>query len=170
MDQLQRAAPNGAIFDIQQSDAQGSVGPVIGHGVATKVPDLLSFRLTITSGGTSSEVEEVIDYAGKAVYLRVVGAQQWSRRPAAIAHYYEMTSPQVVGTETVSGVKTYHIRGSIQSGGHAFNQDVWARTDNLYPARILTVLTNTSQTAYFLFVATAYNTGATNTIPTNITP
>src|SRR6516164_5617705 len=33
MDQLQRAAPNGAIFDIQQSDAQDSVGPVIGHGV-----------------------------------------------------------------------------------------------------------------------------------------
>src|SRR5262249_55686179 len=98
-------------------------------------------------------------------------AAKWNRIPAKIAHYYELQNPKALGTETVNGVSAYHIRGTAVNDGQAFTIDVWARTDNLYPAQIWEKYTpGTPQGSYYLFTVTAYNTGATVSLPTDVAP
>ncbi len=167
---LKRALPQDATFNIESSDAQGDPGPVTGNGVETKTPDLLAFTNTISAGGQSSDYQEVIDFANAAVYFRVVGAQKWTKQSAAIAHWWDMYPAQVVGAETLNGVRTYHILGTVVSGGHTITQNVWVRTDNLYPVQIAQQFFAGSYTGYYLWVVTAYNTSGTITVPTDIAP
>jgi hypothetical protein len=160
---LRRARPHDGTFDIIYNSTQA----VIGNGVATRIPDLFYFKEQIDPNNPKGGYyEEVIDFVNNLLYFRIVGSPTWSVKSAHIAHWFDMINPKVVGKETINGVKTYHIRGPVTSGGHTWDQDVWVRVDNLYPVQVLTELTG-SGTKYLL-VMTAYNTGATITIPTNL--
>ncbi|HEX5441985.1 MAG TPA: hypothetical protein VFW76_13935 [Ktedonobacterales bacterium] len=167
-DQLRKAQSQDGTFTIEKSDSNGSHGPKIGDGVSTRSPDLLQFTITIPGNGQSGNVEQVIDFSNAMVYSRLGKGGNWGdwyRKAAKIAHYYDLQSPKVLGTAMINGVPTYHIRGTAISGGHTVTLDVWARTDNLRAAQILETFTIQSATAYFLFIASAYNTGATITVP-----
>ena len=169
--QLRQAQPQDFTYTSEQSDANASHGTKIGEGVVTRNPDLLYQTFTISSGGQSYTAEQMIDYPNAVAYQRSSGAAKWFRVSAKIAHYYELQNPQVLGTETLNGVLTYHIRGTAVNDGQAFTMDVWARTDNLYPAQIWEKDTpGTPQGSYYLFIVTAYNTGATLTLPTDVAP
>jgi hypothetical protein len=167
---LKRARPKDATFNIEASDTQGDPGPVIGNRVETKVPDRLTFTETVSVNGGSFTYHEVIDFANAVVYFRLECQQQWTKQPAAIAHWWDMNPVEVFGIETINGARTYHIRGTVVTGGHTIVQNVWVRTDNLYPVRIAQQFFVGSYTGYYLWVVTAYNTGATIAIPTNVAP
>ncbi|HEV8191458.1 MAG TPA: hypothetical protein VGP82_08225 [Ktedonobacterales bacterium] len=162
-DQLKAARPQDATYIFAQSDAKGSRGQKLGEGVETRSPDLTYQKWT----SQSTPIEQLIDYANAAIYIRI-GEGKWDRTPSTIAHYYDLQNPKVLGTETVTGVPTYHIRGTAHNDDLAFTMDVWVRTDNLYPVQIWEILPIQSQTAYFWFIITAYNTGATISVPTDV--
>lgn len=159
--QLKGSGPEDATFTFEQSDAKGSHGPKLGEGVETRTPDLTHQEWTNDPTGT---IEQVIDYANAAIYMRI-GNGRWDRTPAKIAHYYDLQKPKVLGTETINGVPTYHIRGTAVNDNKPFTMDVWVRTDNLYPVQIWEAYTVGGQTGYYLFVITAYNTGAKISVP-----
>ena len=106
----------------------------------------------------------MIDYANAVTYARL-GGGTWVRVSTKIAHYYDLQDPKVLGTETVNGVATYHISGIAHNDNVAFPMDVWVRTDNLYPVQVWENLPIQSAEDYFLFIFTAYNTGAKITMP-----
>ena len=107
----------------------------------------------------------MIDYANAVAYSRPVGGT-WVLVSTKIAHYYDLQDPKVLGTETVNGVATYHISGIAHNDNVAFPTEVWVRTDNLYPVQVWENLPIQSAEDYFLFIFTAYNTGAKITMPT----
>lgn len=156
--QLKAASPQDATYTFEQSDAKFKSGSKLGEGLETKTPDLTYQKWT------SPQTEQVIDYANAAFYQRQ-GDGKWGRSSQKIAHYYDLHDAKVLGTETVNGVTAYHIRGTAINNDQSFTMDVWARTDNLYPAQIWEAYGDGSQATYYLFVMTAYNTGAKVTIP-----
>lgn len=169
--QLRQAQPQDFTYTSEQSDANASHGTKIGEGVETRNPDLLYQKFTISSGGQSYTSEQMIDYPNAVAYQRLSSAAKWDRVSAKIAHYYDLQNPKVLGTETLNRVLTYHIRGTAVNDGQAFTIDVWARTDSLYPAQIWEKYTpGTPQGSYYLFIVTAYNTGATLPLPTAVAP
>jgi hypothetical protein len=169
--QLKAAQPKDFTYSSEQSDANAGHGAKIGEGVETRNPDLLYQKFTLSSDDQTYSSEQVIDYPSAIAYQRPSGAAKWSRVPAKIAHYYELQNPKVLGTETVNGASAYHIRATAVNDGQAFDIDVWARTDNLYPAQILEQYSlETPQINYYLFTVTAYNTGATLSLPTDVAP
>jgi hypothetical protein len=163
--QLKAAQPQDATYTFEQSDGNATHGQKLGEGVATRTPDLFHQTWMISISGQSTTVDQVYDYANGIIYQRFNGAGQWDRMSSKIAHYYDLQSPKLLGTETVNGSPTYHIRGTAVNDGQAFTMDVWARTDNLYPAQIWEVYAFNNQSSYYLFIATAYNTGAKISIP-----
>jgi hypothetical protein len=162
-DNLKRARPMDATLNIVDPDTQA----IVGNGVATRSPDLFYFKEQIDFKDPSKGYfEEVIDYANDLVYFRILPSPTWHVQHAHIAHWYDLMNPTVLGTETINGVKTYHIRGTVFSGNHTWDQDVWVRVDNLYLVQVLTELAGSTQP--ILLVITSYNTGATVTVPTDV--
>ncbi len=162
-DNLKRARPMDATLNIVDPDTQA----IVGNGVATRSPDLFSFKEQIDFKDPSKGYfEEVIDYTNDLVYFRILPSPTWHVQHAHIAHWYDLMNPTVLGTETINGVKTYHIRGTVFSGNHTWDQDVWVRVDNLYLVQVLTELAGSTQP--ILLVITSYNTGATVTVPTDV--
>lgn len=156
--QLKAAQPQDVTYIFEQSDAKFGQGPKLGGGVETKTPDLTYLKWT------GPQTEQVIDYANAVTYARL-GGGTWVRVSTKIAHYYDLQDPKVLGTETVNGVATYHISGIAHNDNVAFPVDVWVRTDNLYPVQVWENLPLHSPGDYFLFIFTAYNTGAKVTVP-----
>jgi hypothetical protein len=165
--QLKAAQPQDATYNFEQSDGNASHGQKLGEGVATRTPDLFHQTWMISTSGQSTTIDQVYDYANGIIYQRFNGAGQWDRMSSKIAHYYDLQGAKLLGTETVNGSPTYHIRGTAVNDGQAFTMDVWARTDNLYPAQIWEMYAFNNQSSYYLFIATAYNTGATISIPSH---
>jgi hypothetical protein len=166
--QLKTAQPKDFTYSFMRSDANANHGEKLGDGVETRNPDLV-YQKWMGIGQTPS-VEQMIDYQSAVFYQRVSGAGQWDRTSSNLAHYYDLQNPKVLGTETLNGAPAYRIRATQVKSGQNVTFDVWARTDNLYPAQFLSLEPIGSQLSYFLFVITAYNTGATLSLPTDVTP
>jgi hypothetical protein len=129
---------------------------VIGH--YNLAGTIVSYEDLITAGSTS--YTHTIDY--KTTPPTDLG---WSKgltdpRPLTEQWLDEFTSSTtVIGTETVNGVSTYHLRAQLSD---TLAADVWIRTDNFY----LVQLTHTGGVLVgYLVSMTAWDTGLTITVP-----
>jgi LppX_LprAFG lipoprotein len=89
----------------------------------------------------------------------------------------QLQNPGLVGTETINGVQTYHLRGTVQApvtpGANqkieTTTEDLWVRQDNYYPAKIVAHGAGSSQgtsvTVDVTATFTAWNSGITITPP-----
>jgi hypothetical protein len=89
----------------------------------------------------------------------------------------QLQNPGLVGTETINGAQTYHLRGTVQApvtpGANqsieTTTEDLWVRQDNYYPAKIVAhgggANKGTSFTVDVTATFTAWNSGFAITPP-----
>ena len=89
----------------------------------------------------------------------------------------QLQNPGLVGTETINGVQTYHLRGTVQTPVtpnanqriETTTEDLWVRQDNYYPAKIVAHGGGTNKGTSFTVDVTAtfttWNSGVTITPP-----
>jgi hypothetical protein len=88
-----------------------------------------------------------------------------------------LQNPGLVGTETINGVQTYHLRGTVQTpvtpGANqsieTTTEDLWMRQSDYYPVKIVAhgagSSKGTSITVDVTATFTAWNSGVTITPP-----
>jgi LppX_LprAFG lipoprotein len=136
--------------------------------------------------GTASKVlpyHAIVD--GNVIYIQAdnkwlkytVGNDNAEFNYDFLALVEQLRNPSLVGTETINGAQTYHLRGTVETpvtpGANqsieTTTEDLWVRQDNYYPAKILAhgggsskgVSIRVDATATF----TAWNSGFTITPP-----
>jgi hypothetical protein len=89
----------------------------------------------------------------------------------------QLQNPGLVGTETIDGVQTYHLRGTVQTpvtpGANqnieTTTEDLWVRQSDYYPAKIVAHGGGSNKGASFTVdvtaTFTAWNSGVTFTPP-----
>jgi hypothetical protein len=122
---------------------------------------------------------------GNTIYIKL--ADKWLKVPVGsanaefnydfIALVEQLQNPTLVGTETINGFQTYHLRGTVQApvtpGANqkieTTTEDLWVRQDNYYPAKIVAhgggSNNGTSVTVDVTATFTAWNSGITITPP-----
>jgi LppX/LprAFG-like lipoprotein len=95
-----------------------------------------------------------------------------------IALITQLQNPGLVGTETINGAQTYHLRGTVQApvtpganqSVETTTEDLWVRQSDYYPMKIVAHGSGTNKgTSFTVDVTatfTAWNSGVTITPPT----
>ncbi len=127
--------------------AEGDVG----------VPDKLSADVKAKAGGINVSVKVI--GIGDKTWVTNPFTRNWQQLPGASIHDFadpaalvtsllpKIQNPQIAGTETVGGVKTYDVKGTIDSGalsdalsfveaGHSVNVEAWIGVDDSLPRRV----------------------------------
>jgi hypothetical protein len=136
--------------------------------------------------GTASQVlpyHAIVD--GNAVYIKLndkwrkytVGSANAEFNYDFIALVEQLQNPGLVGTETINGMQTYHLRGTVQTpvtpGANqsieTTTEDLWVRQSDYYPVKIVAhgggSSKGTTVTVDVTATFTAWNSGVTITPP-----
>jgi hypothetical protein len=122
---------------------------------------------------------------GNVIYIKLT--DKWLKVPLGnanaefnydfLALVEQLQNPGLVGTETINGVQTYHLRGTVETpvtpGANqsieTTTEDLWVRQDNYYPMKIVAhgggSSKGTSVTVDVTATFTAWNSGITITPP-----
>jgi hypothetical protein len=138
-------------------------------GQSIQVDDITAGGFDYTKTTPSKTTKYVKTASGTGSSLGVGGG--------TITSFGNLHSPTLVGIETVNGHQVYHLRGTLvaptpaatSSTDTPTTEDLWVRTDNFYPAKVMISSTSTSagatSTATATITFTSWNTGLTITIP-----
>ena len=136
--------------------------------------------------GTASQVvpyHAIMD--GDSVYIKLnekwlkvsLGSANAEFNYDFIALITQLQNPGLVGTETINGAQTYHLRGTVQApvtpGANqsieTTTEDLWVRQSDYYPVKIVAHGAGTSKgtsiTVDVTATFTAWNSGVTITPP-----
>jgi LppX_LprAFG lipoprotein len=127
--------------------------------------------------------QAIID--GNVIYIKLT--DKWLKAPLGnanaefnydfLALVEQLQNPSLVGTETINGAQTYHLRGTVATpvtpGANqsieTTTEDLWVRQDNYYPMKIVAHGGGSSKgTSIIVDVTatfTAWNSGITITPP-----
>ncbi len=163
-----------------------------GNGKATSNPQRSDVTINVSVAGVSLNEEVITD--GSNVYTKTTGATKWTKttatstdptssltNPTSLFGPSSLQGASLVGVETVNGVSSYHLHGTVPastlgsaagSGTGDLTSDVWFRTDNYYPVKL--VITSTGSTSgssagtYSVSIIinfTSWDTGVTIQVP-----
>ena len=128
---------------------------ITGTGRLTTNPARTDLVLSsIQFQGVTASAEVIIDQTNKTYYLKVSLLNQWVKfDPTAlgvdvgvvnIVNYDGLQNLTYIGTDTINGIATWHIQGSLQvsstvaqgSATDTRTEDLWFRQSNYYPVKI----------------------------------
>lgn len=150
-----------------------------GTGQVTTSPKRSQLALTFTTNGQTITLESISD--ASTVYTKFTGldlpgvpAGMWVKSTAGAASslidtnslvdFSQITSPTLVGAETVDGVAVWHLKGTTTQAGVAADTDFYIRRDDNYPYKV-TSHTSGADATDATVVFTSINTGITITPP-----
>lgn len=165
-----------------------------GTGQLQEHPFAEQVALTTTLNG--SQVQSQAIYSGNNIYSKTANSSTWTETPAGdvvngssaapdLANVADLPNATLVGTETVTGVKTYHLKGTGTQTANgqsvAYTEDLWIRQDNYRPEQVTDVVTAPVGNIQSTVIFTNWNTNvsiqtpppsavSTITIPTTPTP
>jgi len=172
-----------ASFNVRIQSSGGSSTQAVsgtGTGKLTRNPERLDMTLNGTFAGQQGTVSIITDQPTASAYVQTAQTQgKWVKLPIATLGMTEgigtlqLQNPTYVGTDTINGVKTYHIRGTQSASATATvtsgtpvsaseTTDVWVNQQNYEPVRIVTTGSDGTTTTIDF---TAINTGITITPP-----
>ncbi len=158
-----------------------------GNGKFTKSPPRAELILHTSLLGTTVTIDDITaggyDYTKttpskttKYVKTKSNSSSGLGVSGGSFTDFGSIGNPTLVGTETVDGYQTYHLRGTpttatptAGSSSTPGTEDLWVKTDNFYPVKAM--LTQTSsvsgQTASenLTITFTSWNTGLTINVP-----
>ncbi len=168
-------------------ELSGTIDHFIGQGKVTLHPYRSDVHVrTAPTDYPADTLEDIADYATKVVYFRDsllpgTAGTTWHKSegpPAAfeLANipliYQQLSSATLVGKEQVSGITTWHIRGTLTAPDiYNANEtdsaviDIYLRQDTYLPVKLVAHVTGSTPQDDTL-IYTAFNTGVTINLPT----
>lgn len=178
----------------QQIQTQQGTLTSKGTGQLQEHPFAEQVALTTTLGG--SQVQSQAIYSGNNLYSKTANSTTWTETPAGdvvngssaapdLANVADLPNATLVGTETINGVKTYHLKGTGTQTANgqsvAYTEDLWIRQDNYRPEQVTDVVTAPVGNIQSTVIFTNWNSNvsiqtpppsavSTITVPTTPTP
>jgi hypothetical protein len=151
--------------------ASGASAPTVasqqGTGFLTTNPYRQDITLTTSADGLSIPLEMVTD--GQNLFTRVPSSSTWRQQPADASTRFldeHLSAPTLVGAETLKGVATWHLRGTLSTSMPHDTEDLWLRQDNYLPLKSSLHAANEDGTAITATLTfSKWNTGATVALP-----
>ncbi|HEX5368672.1 MAG TPA: LppX_LprAFG lipoprotein [Dehalococcoidia bacterium] len=150
-------------FHFKFSNQNGTTPLPLGMGLDTAegdvgVPDKLSAAVKAKAGGINVNVKVI--GIGDQTWVTNPFTRDWQKLPGASIRDFadpatlvtsllpKIQNPQIVGTTEMGGVKTYDVKGTIDSGslsdaltfvqpGHLVNVEAWIGVDDSLPRRVM---------------------------------
>jgi hypothetical protein len=154
----------------------------VGDGKMTTSPQRADITFNVPISGLQVPIELLYDgdtktlYAGSSLLATVTGASQtWVKLPldqvggvdrSAFLNFSQLLNVSLVGTETLNGVATYHLKGTDSPTGQSATVDLWVQQSNYDPVRAVINL-NTFIVGTATVDFTGLNTGLTITPPSS---
>jgi len=158
-DELDKATSAHFMLEQQNGSIQLASGVQVGNAEGDVLrPDKLRMKFTLRLAGFNAESQLIA--IGDNVYLTNPLNNQWQKAPASTGApqvldkdhgvsslLRQVSNPQSVGTETIDGVQTQHIKGSVpadafgamtgaQVSGDSVPGDVWVGTADFLPRQV----------------------------------
>lgn len=184
-----------ATFKINQQ-IQTSQGAITsqGSGQLQEQPFAEQISTTTTANGQLIQTEAI--YSNGNLFTKTAGSSTWIEAPGGqivngstaapdLAEITNLPNASLVGTETVNGVKTYHLKGSgmrsVNGQSVAYTEDLWIRKDNYQPEQLTDVANTPQGNVQSTIIFTGWNTNvaiqtpepsavSTITVPTTPSP
>lgn len=184
-----------ATFKINQQ-IQTSQGTLSSQGTGQLQEQPFAEQIATTTTLNGQQIQTQAVYSNGNLYTKTADSSTWIEAPGGqivngstavpgLAQIANLPNATLVGTETLNGVKTYHLKGTgmrTASGQSvSYTEDLWIRKDNYQPEQ-LTDIANTPQgNVQSTFIFTGWNTTvaiqtpppsavSTVTLPTSPTP
>lgn len=186
-EELDKATSAHFVLEQQNGSIQLASGVQVVNAEGDVVrPDKLRMKFTLRLAGFNAESQLIA--IGDDVFLTNPLNNQWQKAPASTGAprvldkehgvsnlLRQVTDPQLVGTETIDGVQTQHIKGSVpaaafgaltgaQVSGDSVSADIWVGTSDFLPRQVrlegVIGAGDTSATVRTLKLSN-YNTGIT---------
>lgn len=173
-------------------------------GVITLNPYQLDWQTTTQASGQTIASQEIV--ANNNLYVKTAGSSTWSEiplsqatsqakqssgqsssqttaTPPSLDQIVNLTDAKLVGTQTMNGVKVYHIHGQGQHSASAsgvatptgtatgaaqnvaYTEDLYVRTDNYQPVEVVLAATTSKGVATSTTMFSQWNTPVTITPP-----
>lgn len=159
----------------------GTTANGTGNGTITKSPQRAQISLTLTASGTSFTLQEITDSVTNTGYTKISGldlpgfsGDKWTKTSLGGAQslfdtsqftdYSNFQDVKLAGSETVNGVKVWHLTGTTNAAGANATDDLYVRQDNYYPVKAVVKSTGSDQGTVTIDF-TGVNTGATIALP-----
>jgi hypothetical protein len=183
----QSSAMKDATFDATLTlTASGTIITFTGTGKLMKSPPRSELILHGTFFGVTKTIDTITD--GNTSYTKTTPSTstKWVKTTgsgsalpgggSSITNYGDLQNPTLIGTETLNGYQVYHLSGklvaptsTVGSTATPTTEDLWARTDNYYPAKVainsVTALSGTPATVNVVLAFTSWDTGLTIALP-----
>jgi hypothetical protein len=158
--------PKTGTYTLQGEIDQATVVPVSGTGLFSAEPGQTSLHVTFTAAGVAGQIDVVAD--DNHVYIRDAANGPWRIDPNGSLEEndptnYEIVQPVLVGTETINGIKAYHLTGKNNEGSVVA---YWFRTDSYYPVQETLAAFGTANLQHVTVSYTQFDAPVTITIPT----
>ena len=167
----------------------GVVRTLTGNGKFTQLPVRSEVILTSTISGTTITVDDIT--AGGYDYIKTTPyyLTKYTQTPAgnnstlgvgggSINNIEKLNDPTLMGTETVDGYQTYHLRGTLaaptpeantSTPSIPFTEELWVKTLDFYPVKAVLTATSTadgqSPTVVITVIFLLWNAGLTVNVP-----
>jgi hypothetical protein len=182
-----------ATFTISQR-FQTSQGTLTSHGTGALQEYPFAEQIATTTTFDGQQVQSQAVYANGSLFTRTVSSSTWIEAPAGqivngssaapdLADIATLPNATLAGTESVNGVKTFHLRGigarMVNGQSVSYTEDLWIRRDTYLPEQMTDVANTPQGKLQSTIIFTGWNTsvaiqtpppGAVSTITVPTTP
>lgn len=184
-----------ATFKINQQ-IQTSQGALTSQGTGQLQEQPFAEQISTTTTFNGQQVQTQAIYANGNLYTKTASSSTWIEAPSGqivngsaatpdLAEIANLPNATLIGTETVNGVKTYHLKGTgvrtVSGQNVSYTEDLWIRQDNYQPEQMTEVANAPQGNVQSTIIFTGWNTNvaiqtppasaiSTVTIPTTATP
>jgi hypothetical protein len=149
-----------------------------GTGMLTTQPKRTAVAYRLVSGAAVDDNQDIVDFATDTDYsknsLLMPDSSKWFPVrmtasifdvPTAPFAYLQLADATLIGSELVTGVAVWHVRGTLADRGETGVIDAYLQQDTYLPVRLVQHVTDASGTEVDTFVFTTVNTAVTIALP-----